>query len=126
MQIESIDQNIWLADGENVSFYGFAYPTRSVIVRLPGETLWIWSPIALTPELRGEIEALGAVGYLVSQSSLSQGLESRFSQGVPLGASINDRKAARPRLSTGPQRRASSRVGRGDRSGMAPGIALPG
>ena len=41
-----------------------------MIVRLPGDTLWIWSPIALTPELRGEIEALGAVGYLVSPNKL--------------------------------------------------------
>ena len=70
MRLESIDENIWLAEGGIVSFYGFPYPTRSVIVRLPRGTLWIWSPIALTPELRSEIEALGAVEYLVSPNKL--------------------------------------------------------
>ena len=31
--LEGIDEALCLAEGEIVSFYGFAYPTRSVIVR---------------------------------------------------------------------------------------------
>ncbi len=70
MSLEAIDDTIWIAEGGTVSFYGFPYPTRSVVVRLPGDALWIWSPIALTPQLRREIEKLGAVAHLVSPNKL--------------------------------------------------------
>lgn len=33
--VQQVDTDIWLAEGETVDFYGFPYPTRSVIVRLP-------------------------------------------------------------------------------------------
>jgi hypothetical protein len=68
--LEPIDDGIWLAEGGNVSFYGFPYPTRSVIVRLEDRRLWIWSPIALTPQLRSEVDELGAVAHLVSPNKL--------------------------------------------------------
>ncbi len=70
MELQAIDDDIWIAEGETVSFYGFPYPTRSVIVRLPCDALWIWSPIALRPELRREVERLGAVAHLVSPNKL--------------------------------------------------------
>lgn len=65
-----VDEGIWIAEGENVDFYGFPYPTRSVIVRLPGGGLWIWSPIRLTEHLRTEVEALGTPQHLVSPNKL--------------------------------------------------------
>ena len=34
--LERIDEALWLAEGETISFHGFAYPTRSVIVPLRG------------------------------------------------------------------------------------------
>jgi hypothetical protein len=70
MRLEAIDTSIWLAEGEIVNFYGFPYPTRSVIVRLDSGKLWIWSPIALTPDLRAEVSSLGAVAHLVSPNKL--------------------------------------------------------
>ncbi len=70
MRLQGIDENIWIAEGGIVSFYGFPYPTRSVVVRLIDDLLWIWSPIALTPELRSEVEALGKVAHLVSPNKL--------------------------------------------------------
>ncbi len=70
MRLEAIDDTIWIAEGDLVSFYGFPYPTRSVIVRLVDDILWIWSPITLTPELRREIETLGKVTHLVSPNKL--------------------------------------------------------
>jgi hypothetical protein len=68
--MEQIDTDIWIADGGNVSFHGFAYPTRSVVVRLGSGGLWIWSPVALTPALRQAVDALGAVRHLVSPNKL--------------------------------------------------------
>jgi hypothetical protein len=70
MPLETIDDGVWLAEGGLVSFYGIPYPTRCVVIRLPGEVLWIWSPVALTPTLKAEIEALGAVAHLVSPNKL--------------------------------------------------------
>ncbi len=70
MTLEAIDDSIWLAEGEIVSFYGFPYPTRAVIVRLDGGALWVWSPIALTPALRASVDALGTVAHLVSPNKL--------------------------------------------------------
>jgi hypothetical protein len=61
---------IWLAEGDIVDFHGFPYPTRSVIVRLSNDDLWIWSPIALTIELRQEVRSIGRPMHLVSPNKL--------------------------------------------------------
>ena len=61
---------MWLAEGELVSFYGFAYPTRSVIVRLADGGLWVWSPVKLDADLRAEVDLLGDVAHLVSPNKL--------------------------------------------------------
>ena len=65
-----IDDSIWMAEGEIVRFFGFAYPTRAVIVRMAGGQLWVWSPISLTPALRSAVDALGTVAHLVSPNKL--------------------------------------------------------
>lgn len=70
MALEKVADEIWIAEGGNVNFYGFPYPTRSVIVRLNGESLWVWSPIALSAQLRREVEALGTPTHLVSPNKI--------------------------------------------------------
>lgn len=65
-----VDEGIWIAEGENVDFYGFPYPTRCVIVRLPGGGLWVWSPIKLTVDLRTAVDTLGTPQHLVSPNKL--------------------------------------------------------
>ena len=62
--------DIWFSDGPNLPFYGFRYPTRMALVRLADGGLFVWSPIALTPELRREVDALGPVRHLVSPNRL--------------------------------------------------------
>ncbi len=68
--VEEIGDGIWLAEGEIVSFYGFPYPTRSVVVRLTNGDLWIWSPVRLTDDLSDAIENLGTVRHLVSPNKI--------------------------------------------------------
>ena len=70
MTLETIGEFIWLAEGKTVNFYGFPYPTRTVIVKLDCGKLWVWSPIALTPALHAEIDTLGTVAHLVSPNKL--------------------------------------------------------
>lgn len=65
-----VSENIWVLDGDNVDFHGFAYPTRSVIIRLQNGGLWVWSPIELSDKLRSEIETIGWPAHLVSPNKL--------------------------------------------------------
>ena len=69
-RLEKLDDWVWLAEGDVVSFYGFAYPTRSVIARLADGGLWVWSPVKLAAELRAEVDSLGRVAHLVSPNKL--------------------------------------------------------
>lgn len=69
-RLKKIHELLWLADGETVHFYGFPYPTRSVIVRLSDDRLWVWSPIRLADDLRVEVDTMGRVGHLVSPNKL--------------------------------------------------------
>ena len=68
--LEPLGSNLWFADGGIVSFMGFAYPTRMVIVRLACGGLWLWSPIEKTVKLEKEIRALGPVRHIVSPNKL--------------------------------------------------------
>ena len=69
-RLEPFGPELWVADGGTVSFFGFDYPTRMVVVRLADSGLWLWSPIALDPELEAEVRALGPVRHLVSPNKL--------------------------------------------------------
>jgi hypothetical protein len=63
---------LWLVDGPAVKgAAGFLFPTRMAVIRLPGEgRLWVWSPVALTQDVRSAVEALGPVRHIVAPNSL--------------------------------------------------------
>ena len=61
---------IWTTEGPVVSFFGFPYPTRMAVIKLSSGGLFVWSPIALSPALKREIDALGPVRCLVSPNLL--------------------------------------------------------
>ncbi|HML94796.1 MAG TPA: DUF4336 domain-containing protein [Thermodesulfobacteriota bacterium] len=63
--------DIWVGEGPVVPFFlGFRYPTRMAAIRLSDGSLFVWSPIALSDELKGEVDSLGPVRYLVSPNFL--------------------------------------------------------
>ncbi len=66
----SFGENLYVADGPTVSFFGIPYPTRMAVARLSTGSVWVWSPIALTPELAGAVQAIGPVGCIVSPNKL--------------------------------------------------------
>lgn len=70
MQIRAFGNALFVADGPNVSFFGFPYPTRMAIAQLPSGALWVWSPVALSPELRDEVRTLGEPRYAVEPNKL--------------------------------------------------------
>jgi len=62
---------IWTVEGPVVPFFlGFRYPTRMALIRLSGGGLFAWSPVALSPALKTEVDALGPVRHLVSPNLL--------------------------------------------------------
>lgn len=63
-------ENLYIADGPTVKFFGIPYPTRMAVARLSTGSVWIWSPIGLTEELAASVEAIGPVGYIVSPNKL--------------------------------------------------------
>ncbi|HVZ06617.1 DUF4336 domain-containing protein [Rhodopila sp.] len=65
-----VHDGLWLVEGDIVSFFCAPYPTRSVIARLADGSLWVWSPVKLTANLRVEMDGLGAVRHLVSPNKL--------------------------------------------------------
>ncbi len=69
-RLQPIGTDIWLCEGGNVDFYGFAYNTRMVVVRLPDGLVWVWSPIKPDEGLVEEVRALGSVGHLVSPNKI--------------------------------------------------------
>lgn len=70
MILEELGSDFWVADGGIVSFFGFDYPTRMVVVRLKDGGLWLWSPIELGREIEQAVCALGPVQHLVSPNKL--------------------------------------------------------
>jgi hypothetical protein len=68
--LKPLGRNLWFADGGDVSFKGFDYPTRMAVVRLADGSLWLWSPIEMTVALNDEVCALGPVGHIVSPNKL--------------------------------------------------------
>jgi Domain of unknown function (DUF4336) len=64
--LEPVAPNIWVAEGSPVSFLGMLLGTRMTVIRLRDGSLWIHSPVGLTPELARAIDPLGRVGALVA------------------------------------------------------------
>lgn len=63
-------QDIWTVAGRTTQVAGFAYPTRMIVVRLTGGALFIWSPVALSTELRDAVDLLGPVDHVVAPNAL--------------------------------------------------------
>ena len=56
--LEEFGPSLYIADGPTVSFLSIPYPTRMVVIRLSDGSVWIWSPIALTPELERAVDEI--------------------------------------------------------------------
>ena len=65
-----VAENLWRVEGPVVRWFTVPFPTRMIIARLADGGLWIYSPIALTPDVRRIVESLGAPRYLVSPNKI--------------------------------------------------------
>src|ERR671932_994438 len=60
---------LWIAEMP-LRFCGIEVGTRMSICRLSDDSLWLHSPIKLNEELKGELDWLGAVRFVVSPNKL--------------------------------------------------------
>lgn len=63
--LRRLADDLWVAERPQ-AFYGLPVGTRMTVVRLPDGALLLHSPVALDPGLRGELDALGPVRYVVA------------------------------------------------------------
>ena len=63
--LRPLAQNIWIAERRQ-RFYGLEVGTRMTVIRLADGSLLLHSPVALTPELRRELDAIGRVSFAVA------------------------------------------------------------
>jgi hypothetical protein len=62
-------EGLWIAEAP-LRFFGVPFGTRMTVVRLEGGDLLLHSPVALSPPLRAEVQALGPVRHVVSPNKL--------------------------------------------------------
>jgi hypothetical protein len=67
--LQPIDDNLWHAT-HAFTANGLPITTRMTVVRLPGRKLLLHSPIPLTSALRGQLEELGAVAFIVAPNKM--------------------------------------------------------
>jgi hypothetical protein len=69
--LKAFGPEIWIAEGAVINGgLGFRYPTRMAIIRLADNALLVWSPVALSDDLRQAVNNLGRVSHIVAPNSL--------------------------------------------------------
>lgn len=81
--LEPFGPSLYVAEGPDVSFFGFPYPTRMAVAVLPDGGAWVWSPIALDRHLERAMEALAPVRHIVSPNKIHHLFLSRWAQRWP-------------------------------------------
>ena len=85
--LKSVADNIWIIDGPivymDMAIVQAPFPTRMTLVRLPTGELWCHSPIALTPALKEQVDALGTVRHLVSPNKIHYAYIAEWASAYP-------------------------------------------
>lgn len=82
--LKPFGQNIWLCDGDPITAaLGFHYPTRMIVVRLTGGGIFLWSPVALTPERAKAVTEIGPVQMLVAPNGLHDSYLGHWADAYP-------------------------------------------
>lgn len=63
--LRQLADTLWVADRDQ-TFYGLPVGTRMTVMRLAGGRLLLHSPVALDPQLRAELDAIGRVCFAVA------------------------------------------------------------
>jgi hypothetical protein len=99
--LEPFGPGLWIADGPIVEGQaGFRFPTRMAVVRLAGDGLLVWSPVALDGGLRRAVVALGPVRQLLAPNTLHHSFLAEWQRAFPDATTLAPAElaAARPDL----------------------------
>ncbi|MBZ0252227.1 MAG: DUF4336 domain-containing protein [Candidatus Methylomirabilis sp.] len=66
--LRPLAEDLWVAE-RPLRFHGVPIETRMTVVRLMSKMLWVHAPVALTPALRAELDALGPVRAVVAPNT---------------------------------------------------------
>jgi hypothetical protein len=80
--LTQLAENLWVAERPQ-SFYGLPVGTRMTVIRLGGGRLLLHSPVALDPELRRQLDALGQVRFAVAPNRLHHLYAGAVAQAYP-------------------------------------------
>jgi hypothetical protein len=69
-ELRAFAGDLWIVDGPPVRFAGVPIPTRAIVVRLSGGSLWVNSPVEVSPHVLEAIRTLGPVTDLVAPTML--------------------------------------------------------
>ncbi len=64
--IQTFAPNVFTIDGPTVRDFGVLFSTRMMLVKLTNGSVWVSSPVAVSPETLQHITAMGPVSYLVA------------------------------------------------------------
>jgi len=67
--LKPLAKDIWITEGPVVAIAGFHFGTRTAIIRLSTNGLFVWSPIPLDSELKSQVDALGPVRFIVAPNA---------------------------------------------------------
>lgn len=81
--LRQFGEDIWIADGPSICIAGFAYPTLTAVIRLRDGGLFIWSPTALSAELRASVDALGPACHIIAPNTLHHRFIGEWQQAYP-------------------------------------------
>ena len=96
--LQNIAPDIWLRKGPVIkAAAGFHYPTQMVVIRLPGIGLWVWSPIALSDDVKQALAPLGPVAHLIAPNTLHHMAMQDWQSAYPEAACHGARGLARKR-----------------------------
>ncbi|MDA0147401.1 DUF4336 domain-containing protein [Vibrio sp. LaRot3] len=95
--MQQLDNNVWIVEGEVVSFYSFPFSTRMTIVRLDDGRLWIHSPIRISDELQHRIDKLGTVAFLVAPNHLHHLFLREWQVAYPLAMTLGTQQVINKR-----------------------------
>lgn len=102
--LEQHNEHIWLASGK-LKLGAVPFPIRMVVARLPGNELWIHSPIKPNEELLEAVRSLGTVKYLISPNLYHHLFIGEWKQAFPEATMFipNGLEKKRPDLASNPR-----------------------
>lgn len=77
---------VWIAGGPRLTTAGFGYSTRMAVIRLDDGGLFVWSPVALSEDLRAALAALGPVRHVVAPNTLHDTFLAEWARAFPEAA----------------------------------------